>query len=116
MNHKRLLELFLEFAEQIEALHTLYLDSIAGFSLLHDRLVNHQQDMKNLLGEHEYATEQFQDTCSMVYKHLCNKDITPVSMSPVMKQGDIKSRTKENGRNYFRLGNQCIVSAVKFVC
>lgn len=93
---------------------TLYLDSIAGFSILHDRLLSHQQNNKKLLGNHEYATEEFQDTCSMVYKHLCDKDFSPVSMSPVMKQGNIKDRTKENGTNYFLLGNQCVVSAYSY--
>lgn len=114
MNYNRLLELFWEFAGHIESLHTLYLDSIAGFSILHDRLLSHQRNMKKLLGNHKYATEEFQDTCSMIYKHLCEKDFSPVSMSPVMKQGDIKDRTKNNGINYFLLGSHCVVSAYSY--
>lgn len=114
MNYRRLLELFWEFAGYIESLHTLYLDSIAGYSILHDRLLSHQQSIKKLLGNHEYATEQFQDTCSIIYKHLCDKDFTPVSMSPVMKQGNIKDRTKEDGKNYLLLGAQCVVAAYSY--
>ncbi|MFA4903043.1 MAG: hypothetical protein WC600_09880 [Desulfobaccales bacterium] len=111
MNYQRLLELFWEFARYLESLHTLYLDSIAGYSILHERLLAHQQQMKHLLGNHEYATEQFQDTCSMLYKDLCDKDFTPVAIWPVMKQGDIKERTKEDGKNCLLLGAQCVVSA-----
>ena len=114
MNYGRLLELFWGFAEYIESLHTLYLDSIAGYSILHDRLLSHQQSIKKLLGNHEYATEQFQDTCSIIYKHLCDKDFTPVAMSPVMKQRDIKDRTKEDGKNYLLLGAQCVVAAYSY--
>lgn len=114
MNYKRLLKLFWEFADYVASLHTLYLDSIAGYSILHDRLLNHQQNINKILGDHEYATEQFQDTCSMKYKELCNKDFSPVSMSPLMKQGDIKKRTKEDGHNYLLLGNQCLVAAYSY--
>ena len=62
MDNKRLLELFWEFSLKIEALHTLYLDSIAGYSILHKRLLAKQEDVKKILGEHEYAKTEFQDT------------------------------------------------------
>lgn len=114
MNHQRLLELFWEFAEHIKSLHTLYLDCISGFAILHDRLVKHQNDIKSILENHEYAKEEFQDTCSMSYKHLCKMEFQPVAMSPLMKQGDIKARTKKNGTNYYLLGNQCVVSAYSY--
>lgn len=114
MDYQRLLELFWEFSKKIEDQHTLYLDSIIGFSILHERLLQHQNDMKRILGNHEFATPEFQDTCSTMYKHLSDKDFTPVSMSPVMKQGDVKNRTKHNGRNYLILGNQCIVSMYSY--
>lgn len=114
MNHPRFLELFWEFAEHIEALHTLYLDSLVGFSILHERLQGHQESIRKLLGKHEYATEEFQDTCSMVYKDLSNRDYTPVSMSPVMKQGDMKRRLVDNGQNTLLLGRQCVVSAYAY--
>lgn len=114
MNHPRFLELFWEFARHIEALHTLYLDSLVGYSILHERLLGHQDSMGKLLGDHEYATEEFQDTCSMIYKHLSNRDYTPVSMSPVMKQGDMKKRLIDNGQNTLLLGRQCVVSAYAY--
>jgi hypothetical protein len=114
MNYKRLLELYWEFATYLEYLHTLYLDSIAGYSILHERLLNHQQQIKQLLENHECGTEQFQDTCSMLYKDLCDKNLTPMSIWPVMKQGDIKERTKEDGKNYILLGAQCVVSAYSY--
>ncbi len=114
MDYKRLLELFWEFASEIETLSTLYLDSIAGYSVLHKRLLAEQENVKKILGEHEYANTEFQDKCSILYKHLCEKDFTPVSMSPVMKQGDMKERICENGQNYLLLGNLCIVSAYSY--
>lgn len=114
MNHQRLLELFWEFASKIEALHILYLDSIAGYSVLHERLSAHQENVRSILGNHEYATAEFQDTCSIVYENLSGKEFSPVSMSPVMKQGDVKNRVRDNGANALLLANQCIVSAYSY--
>ena len=114
MNRPRLLELFWEFASKLEELHTLYLDSVVGYSILHERLNAHQDAVRTFLGDHECATEAFQDTCSVVYKNLSNRDITPVSMSPVMKQGDMKQRVADDGRNTRLLGNQCVVSAYAY--
>jgi hypothetical protein len=114
MNQKRFLELFQEFSNFVEELHTLYLDSLVGYSVLHERLQGHQESIQLLLGEHEYATKEFQDTCSMIYKHISNRDFTPVAMSPVMKQGEMKRRLEDDGRNTLLLGRQCIVSAYTY--
>lgn len=114
MDYKRLLELFEELSKKIEEQHTLYLDSIIGYSILHERLLQHQDDLKRILSNHEFASPEFQDTCSTLYKHLSDKDFTPVALSPVMKQGDVKSRTKKNGRNYLILGSQCIVTMYSY--
>jgi len=114
MDNKRFLELYCEFAKKLEEWHTLYLDSIAGYSILHERLLNKQEDVKNLLNGHEYSDIEFQDTCSIEYKNLCNMDFNPVSTRPVMKQGDVKKRICENGRDYLLLGNQCIVLAYSY--
>ena len=114
MNHRRFLELFWDFARHIEALHTLYLDSLVGYSILHERLQGHQESVRELLGDHEYATEEFQDTCLMSYKHISNCDYRPVSMSPVMKQGDMKQRLTDNGQNALLLAQQCVVTAYAY--
>jgi len=114
MNHRRFLELFWEFNAQIEALHTLYFDSLVGYSILHESLLAHQDSVRQLLGEHEYATQEFQDTCSIAYKHLANRDHTPVSMSPVMKQGDMKRRVADDGQNTLLLGRAMVVSAYAY--
>ena len=114
MNHQRLLELFWEFNSHIEALHTLYLDSLVGYSILHERLVAQQESMRQTLGDHEFASQAFQDTCSIIYKHLANRDYTPVSMSPVMKHGDMKRRVVDDGLNTLLLGKQCVVTAYAY--
>lgn len=114
MDRKRLLELFWEFASKLEALSTLYLDSIAGYSTLHKRLLAKQENVKKILGDDECAKVEFQDTCSVSYRSLCGKDFTPTSMSPVMKQGAVKKRVRENGQNYLLLGNLCVVSAYSY--
>jgi hypothetical protein len=113
-NRERLLELFWQFASKLEELHTLYLDSLVGYSILHERLNSHQGAVRAVLGNHEYATKEFQDTCSIVYKNLSNRDFTPVSMSPVMKQGQMRGRVEDDGRNTLLLGNQCLVSAYAY--
>ena len=114
MNHQRLLSLFWEFSEYIEDLHTLYLDSLVGYSILHERLQLHQESTKQILGDHEYATEEFQDTCSIAYRNISNKDYSVVSMSPVMRQGAIKLRVQEDGQNTILIGRQCLVSAYSY--
>lgn len=114
MNYRRFGELFHEFAHFIEQLHTLYLDSLSGYSVLHERLLDHQATMARLLGKSELAEEKFQDTCSMLYEHLCSKNFTPVARSPVMKQGDMKERLKDNGANTVLLGRQCLVSVYAY--
>lgn len=113
-DYPRLLDLFWEFSKYIEQLHTLYLDSLVGYSILHERLQDYQGSMRKLHGEHEYGTEKFQDTCSMLYKDLSNMDYTAVAMSPVMKQGDIKRRIVHDGQNTLLLGRQCVVSAYAY--
>ncbi len=110
----RLLALFYEFGSWLEDLHAYYHESIAGFNVLHERLLNHQDDIKQLLGNHPYATAAYQDTCSVLYKELGYKDVSPVSISPVMKQGVLKERTCEDGKNYLLLGRHCVVSAYAY--
>jgi hypothetical protein len=114
VNHTRLLELFWEFSSKIEELHALYLDSIVGYSILHERLIAHQDSIRATLGNHECASKEFQDTCSIAYKNLSNRDFTPVSMSPGMKQGAMKKRVSYSGRNSLLLGNLCLVSAYDY--
>jgi hypothetical protein len=110
MNHLRFRELFHEFSQKLEEQHVFYLDSTLGFSALHEKLLQRQQNTKAFLGNHELANDEFLDTCGTIYKELGGKDVTPVSLSPLMKQGDVKARTKENGRNFLILGANCIVS------
>lgn len=110
MDYLRFRDLFHEFSRKLEEQHTFYLDSVIGYSVLHQRLLKKQQDTKAFLGNSELANDEFLDTCSTRYGHLGDKEFIPVSLSPVMKQGDVKARTKENGRNYFILGANCLVS------
>ena len=115
MNYKRLLALFWEFAGKLEAVHAFYLDSLLGYSVIHERVLKHQDNMRDFLGaDHELATAEFQDTCSTIYKHLGGKDRAPVSLSPVMKQGDVKQRVKDNGQNTQLLGKQCVVDLYSY--
>lgn len=114
MNHRRFLQLFEEFAVTLEEQHTYYLDSIIGFSVLHERMVAQQLDLRKILGDHELASEEFLDTCSTLYKQLSDQDFTPMSLSPVMKQGQVKARNKENGRNSLILGANCVVALYSY--
>lgn len=114
MNHLRFRELFQEFAAKLEEQHTYYLDSVIGFSVLHDRIVAKQLDIKKFLGEHELASDEFLDTCSTLYKQISNQDFTPMSLSPVMKQGQVKARNKENGQNSLILAANCVVALYSY--
>ena len=110
MDYLRLRVLFHEFSKKLEEQHTYYLDSVVGFSVLHKRVSAEQLLAKEFLSNSELTNDDFLDTCSTIYSELSDKDVTPVSLSPVMKQGEVKTRTKENGSNYFLLGANCLVS------
>lgn len=114
MNYLRFRDLFQEFAEKLEEQHTYYLDSTIGFSVLYERLVAKQNKVKQFLGDHELANDEFLDTCSTAYRELSGKDLIPVSLSPLMKQGDVKTRNKENGRNCSILGANCLVTLYSY--
>lgn len=114
MNYNRFLELFWEFNEFIVSLHTLYLDSIAGFSILYQRVLKHQNQIKSFIGECEEASGEFQDKCSINYERLCSEKFNVVSMSPLMKQGEVKKRTGHNGTNYILMGRLCVVHAYTY--
>lgn len=114
MNYPRFNELFWEFSSFIEGLHALYLDSIVGYEILHERLEKHQEQTRDLLGEHEYAAREFQDTCSIAYEHLGGGDHRLVSMSPLMRQGDLRKRIEPNGLNAQLIGNLLVVSAYAY--
>lgn len=114
MNYPRFKELFWEFSSFIEGLHALYLDSIVGYELLNERLEKHQKQTRDFLGQHEYATQEFQDTCSIAYEHLGGGDHRLVSMSPLMRQGELRRRIEPNGQNAQSLGNLLVVSAYAY--
>ena len=113
-NHGRFLELAEEFGVFIESLHTFYLDSIVGFNILHNRLLEHQDQMKSLLGECEVTSDGFQDTCFIDYTNLCGEELNVVSLSPSMRQGEVKNRTARNGTNYVLIGRLCVVQAYTY--
>ena len=114
MDYLRFRDLFHELANKLEEQHTFYLDSVVGFSILHERMVAEQDELKRFLGDHELANDEFLDTCSTMYRQLCGKDFTALALSPVMKQGDVKERNKDGGRNYYLLGANCVVSLYSY--
>lgn len=114
MNYLRFRELFQEFAEKLEEQHRYYLDSVVGFSVLHDRVVAKQVDIQKFLGENELASEKFLDTCCTIYKQLSGRDFIPMSLLPVMKQGKVKARNKENGHDTLILGANCVVALYSY--
>lgn len=114
MNYLRFNELFLEFSAFIESLHALYLDTIVGYELLHERLDSHQGKVRELLGQHEYATKEFQDTCAIAYESLGGSNFQLISNQPNMLQGKLRVRVEPNGKNAHALGNLLIVSAYTY--
>lgn len=114
MNYPRFNELFLEFAKYIEEAHALYLDSVVGYELLYQSLEEHQDQVRAILGSHEHAEKEFQDTCSISYGHLGGGDRPIVSTSPVMRQGELRVRIEADGRNAQILGSMLVVSAYAY--
>jgi hypothetical protein len=114
INYTRFLELSKKFGEFIVSLHALYLDSIIGYNILHQRLLDYQKQMKSILGKCEEASEEFQDTCDITYEWLCGEDFEIESTFPFMKQGEVKKRTERNGENYILMGRLCVVQAYTY--
>ncbi len=114
MNYLRFRDLFHEFAGKLEEQHMYYLDSIIGFSILHERVMAKQLNFKKILGDHELANEEFLDTCSTIYRQLSNRDYIPMSLYPVMKQGEVKARNRDDGGNYLILGANCVVALYSY--
>jgi hypothetical protein len=114
MNYGRFHELAWEFDEFFFSLQTLYLDSIAGFNILHQHLLDHQKQFKILLGNCEEASDEFQDTCEVDYKRLSGDDFRVRSSLPEMKQGKVKERTARNGTNHILIGRLCVAHAFDF--
>lgn len=114
MDHKRIRELFQEYSSMVEKWSTFYLDSIAGYSLLYKNLNDKQNDLKKFFEEEEFISLEFQNQCSILYKDISNTDLSPISLSPVMKQGDVKKRVVNDGFDTLLLGNQCIVLAYSY--
>ncbi|AOS84273.1 hypothetical protein BIU88_09100 [Chlorobaculum limnaeum] len=114
MNYLRFNELFWEFSDYIEEVHSLYLDSIVGYELLHDGLETQQEEIRKWLGDHEYAKKEFQDTRSIGYPDLGGGDHQIISMSAEMTQGDLRKRVETDGRNAQILGNMLVVSVYAY--
>ena len=114
MDYGRCLKLSVEFGEFVASLHTLYLDAVVGFDVVHQRVLEYQQQIKCSLRECEEASAEFQDTCLIDYKQLCGEDYYVESVSPLMKQGEVKQRTERNGTNYIRMGHLCVVYAYAY--
>lgn len=114
MNYKRFLELFEEFGKFVESLHALYIDSVIGFRVLHQCLLEHRNQMKSVLGECELSSDEFQDNCSIDYKQLCGEEFNLESTEPLMTQGEVKKRTEYNGKDYILMGRLCVVQAYTY--
>ncbi len=114
MDYQKLRILYREFSKKLEEQHTFYLDSIVGFSILEKRVLKEQARVKEILGKHEFAKDDFLDKCGMLYRDFSDKDVSPLSSTLFMKQGEIKARTKENGINYFILGANCLVALYSY--
>lgn len=110
----RLHDLFNEFAEKLEELNALYSDSLAGYELIHSEIESHQADIRRLMGDHEYASQDHQDKCLIDYPDFAGREHFLFSMSPMMKQGDLRRRVEKQGENSFSLANMILVSVYTY--
>lgn len=113
-DYRKFRDLFHEFGDKLEEQHTYYLESLIGFEVVYERVVANQLNMKRFLEDKEIGSEAFQDTCSILYKELGNRDVAPMALKPLQKQGDVKARNKENGQNSIILGANCIVALYSY--
>ena len=109
MNYRRLHELAEELEKHWNMLHGLYLDSVIGFSLVHQRISNEQAFIREWLKDSDVANEDFQDQCSFTYTTIFSKEFCASGIHSAT-QGEIKERNRPGGLNWRTLGQMCIVS------
>jgi hypothetical protein len=109
VDYLRLQELAKELWQFLTRLEGMYLDAIAGFSLVRGRIVADQTEVRKLVAGTECDSEQFQDgrlfTYDLIFKEpFCGSEYHRVT------QGEAKARNSLNGSNYVTLGQLCVVS------
>lgn len=95
-------------------LHTMYIESIIGYAWIYKFVQKEQDNIRGLLGPSEVTEEEFQNECLISYESICGIDITPMSLTGSMKQGNLKDRNGPGGKNELEIGKQCVVSLYSF--
>ena len=108
MDYQRFSELYEEFSEFLYSLHTLYLDSLAGYSLLHVATLKEEKEIQ------QYPDINIDDY-NIPYENICEYDFFAFnSASSAMKLSDVKKRTSQNGINSILVGRMCVVLAYTY--
>ncbi len=113
IDYKKLRELANEFTSRWNQLQALYLDAVAGFTLLREDVEGDQTRSRSIMQGTELDSEQFQDTLSFSYKRIFSDGFCTSSIHRA-KQGEVKSRNSPGGANFTALGQVCLVSFSTF--
>jgi hypothetical protein len=113
VNYRRLSELSEEFYQVWRRLQALYLDAVAGFSLVRGRVETEQTRARDWAKGTELDSEEFQDTRSFTYTQIFAEDFCTSAIHRA-NQGEAKARNTPGGANFTTLGQLCVISFCDF--
>ena len=108
MDYQKLNNLGYELYEYWKRLHGLYLDSVVGFSLVHQKISKDQSFIREWIEDSEIASESFQDTCQFSYDEIFSNSFCASGIHEAT-QGEVKNRNRPGGANFILLGQLCVV-------
>lgn len=112
-NYKKLHELSNEFEKYLKSLQGFFLDSLLGYKLIMEEMRKEGDFLKDLIGEDEVTTEDFQNTTSFNHEQKMKEEM-PLSGLFFHKKGDLKKRNRKNGDNQKVLIQTMIVNLYSY--
>ena len=113
INYKRLRQLYEEFDSLWKRLQALYLDAVAGFTLLREHVETKQTRSRIMVQGTELDTEQFQNTRMFSYDQIFSDSFCTSSIHRAT-QGEAKMRNSSAGANIMARGQLCLISFYDF--
>lgn len=113
VDYRRLGQLSEEFTQFWSRLHGFYLDAVAGFAFVRNRVERDQAYWQERLKGSDLDSEQFQDTRMFTYSQIFSKDFCTSGIHEAT-QGEVKSRNSPDGSNFTTLGQLCLVAFYDF--
>lgn len=117
MDERKIKELAEELRRFVNQLHGVYLDSVTGFSYIHDIVLKNQRSIEEWLNRAnpfcETASIDFQDICGFSYDSIIAEPFCAAGMIR-STQGEFKERNRPGGLNFRIIAEMYIVRLYAF--